>query len=78
MRKTAAVRRPTNLSIDTGLMEEAKALDLNASRAAEEGIARAVSEEKTRRWKKENREALESWNKWVKENGLPLAKYRMF
>ncbi len=78
MRKSAAGRRPTNLSIDLELMEEAKALSINASRAAEDGIARAVSEEKSRRWKEENREAIEGWNKWVEENGLPLAKHRMF
>lgn len=30
------------------------------------------------RWIVENREAIESWNVWVEEHGLPLAKYRMF
>lgn len=30
------------------------------------------------RWIVENREAIESWNLWVKEHGLPLAKYRLF
>lgn len=78
MSRSAAARRPTNLSIDPSLMEEAKALAINASRAAEEGIARAVSEEKSRRWKEEHREAIEGWNKWVEENGLPLARHRMF
>ncbi len=29
-------------------------------------------------WLVENMEAIESWNHWVKEHGLPLAKYRMF
>lgn len=78
MSKAVGARRPTNLSINPSLMEEAKALSINASRAAEEGIARAVSEEKSRRWKEENREAIEDWNKWVEENGLPLARHRMF
>lgn len=72
------VRRPANLSIRTKLLEEAKTLEINVSRAAEVGIEKAVREEKARRWKEENRGAIEGWNKWVKENGLPLAKYRMF
>ena len=71
-------RKATNLSIDQNLIAEAKALDLNVSRLAEEGIAAAVREEKNRRWKEENQEAIESWNEWVRENGLPLAKYRLF
>ena len=29
-------------------------------------------------WLDENREALDSWNAWVEEHGLPLAKYRLF
>lgn len=71
-------RRSMNLSLNAELVAEAKALDLNVSRAAEEGIAAAVREEKTKQWKDENREAIESWNEWVRENGLPFAEYRGF
>jgi antitoxin CcdA len=30
------------------------------------------------RWLEENFEALESFNRYVEEHGLPLAKYRLF
>ena len=73
-----SVRKAANLSIDADLLAEAKALSVNISRAAEAGIAEAVRREKERAWKEENREAIEGWNAWVKENGLPLAKYRQF
>ncbi|MBE0691787.1 MAG: type II toxin-antitoxin system CcdA family antitoxin [Aquamicrobium sp.] len=73
-----SVRKAANLSIDADLLSEAKALSVNISRAAEAGIAEAVRKEKERLWRQENREALESWNAWVEENGLPLAKYRQF
>lgn len=73
-----SVRKAANLSIDADLLSEAKALSVNISRAAEVGIAEAVRKEKERLWREENREALESWNAWVEENGLPLAKYRRF
>jgi antitoxin CcdA len=75
---TNAARQPANLSIDAKLMEEARGLDINISRAAEAGIAEAVRAEKIRRWQEENREALESSNEYVRRNGLPLAKYRLF
>ena len=71
-------RKSTNLSLDARLIAEAKDLDINISRVAEQGIAQAVAEEKARLWKIENRDALESWNRYVEEHGLPLAKYRQF
>lgn len=71
-------RKPANLSLDAGLLAEAKALKVNVSRAAEAGIAEALRKEKERRWKEENREAIESSNRWVEKHGLPLAKYRQF
>ncbi len=76
--KPSAARKATNLTIDVDLLSEAKALSVNVSRAAETGIAEAVRAEKKRRWIEENREALEGWNAWVNEHGLPLARYRMF
>jgi antitoxin CcdA len=76
--KSAVQRKATNLSLDVDLIAEAKELDINISRVAEASIAKAVSEEKSRRWREENREAIESSNRYVEEHGLPLAKYRMF
>ena len=73
-----SIRKAANLTIDGNLLEEARSLSVNISRAAEEGIANAVKAEKERRWKIENREAIESSNRWVEEHGLPLAKYRQF
>ncbi|MBZ9776432.1 type II toxin-antitoxin system CcdA family antitoxin [Mesorhizobium sp. CO1-1-8] len=71
-------RQPVNTSIDSQLISDAKALGINISRAAEEGIAKAISAEKTRRWQEENKEAIESSNEYVRRNGLPLAKHRPF
>lgn len=74
----AHTRKPTNLSLDRALLEEAKALDVNLSRAAEEGVRAAVKAEKERQWMAENKHVIEGWNDWVAEHGLPLAKYRQF
>lgn len=71
-------RKATNLSLDQTLIAEAKDLELNVSRIAEEAITAAVRAEKNRRWKEENREAMEAWNEWTRKNGLPLEKYRLF
>jgi antitoxin CcdA len=71
-------RKAANLSIDEGVLADAKALDINISRAAETGIAEAVRSEKNRRWLEENREALLYFNQWYEENGNPLDEYRQF
>lgn len=71
-------RKAANLSIDASILADAKALDINVSRAAEAGIADAVRAEKNRRWLEENREALLYYNEWMEKNGLLLDEYRQF
>jgi antitoxin CcdA len=71
-------RKPSNLSLDAALVAEAKSLGINLSRAAEEGLRKAVSDTKTEAWKRENHEAIQAINAWVEENGIPLAEYRQF
>jgi antitoxin CcdA len=41
-------------------------------------IAEALKVEKQRRWKEENRAAIEAANAWVETHGLPLEKHRVF
>lgn len=74
----AATRRPTNLTLDSELLKEAKALGINVSRSAENGIAQAVREHKRQLWLKENSQAIESSNAYVDSKGLPLAEFRNF
>ncbi|WP_417585806.1 type II toxin-antitoxin system CcdA family antitoxin [Nitrincola sp.] len=75
---TKSARRPTNLSLDSALLNEAKALGINISRSAEAGIEEAVKLHKQEKWLKENAKALASSNAYVEANGLPLARHRQF
>jgi antitoxin CcdA len=72
------VRRATNVSINAQLLAEARALEVNISRAAEQGLARAIAERRAALWLEENQAALESSNAYVEQHGLPLAQYRGF
>ncbi|MCG8512082.1 MAG: type II toxin-antitoxin system CcdA family antitoxin [Rhodospirillales bacterium] len=78
MPNATTAKKPTNLSLDTALLAEAKGLKINLSQAAETGLRQAVAEAKTRAWKSENAAALESSNRWVETHGLPLGRYRQF
>ncbi|MCA0257674.1 MAG: type II toxin-antitoxin system CcdA family antitoxin [Proteobacteria bacterium] len=70
--------RNAALSLDEGLVEQARSLNLDVAKAAEEGIARAVKSERERLWKIENAEAIAAENAYIEKHGLPLAKYRQF
>ena len=40
--------------------------------------AELSKDERIRRWREEHREAMEGWNRYVEEHGLPLERYRLF
>jgi antitoxin CcdA len=71
-------RRATNVSLPVDLVEEARAFDISISRACEAGLAAEVKKARETQWIEENWDAIQSWNAWVEEHGLPLAQYRQF
>jgi len=71
-------RKATNISLDPNLLNEAKSLGINISKASEDGVQRAISKLKAAQWKEENAAALQSSNEWVERNGLPLENFRKF
>lgn len=71
-------RQRLNLTLPGELVAEAKALDLNLSRACEAGLEAAVAAERARRWQAENRAFFDWYNAKVEKEGLPLADYRQF
>lgn len=72
------VRAKVNLSIDDAVTREARELGVNMSRVAEAAIAEAARIERNRRWREENRGALEAYAREVECEGLPLARFRSF
>lgn len=71
-------RRATSMTLDAALLDEARALGVNVSRAAEEGILAQVRSERARRWKEENAEFIRDYNDWIAQNGVPLSQFRKF
>lgn len=66
----SAPKRATNLSVNVDLLEQARALNINLSRALEESLEARIREEKRRRWLMENKQAIEAYNKRVEEHGV--------
>ena len=75
---TTAARRSTSLSLNRRLLDEAKGLGVNVSRAAEDGLEAAVRAARRHRWREENAAAIADYNRFIKEQGVPLAEFRKF
>jgi antitoxin CcdA len=72
------MRTKVNLSIEDSITREARELGVNMSRVAEAAIAEAARHERNRRWREDNRAALEAYAREVAREGLPLARFRSF
>lgn len=75
---TATLKRPTNVSLDAGLVAAAKELGVNVSQACERGLKQQISDARNKAWIEENRDAMDTWNSWIDGNGLPLYHLRQF
>jgi len=70
VRDRSAPKKPVNLSIDSELLQQARELKVNLSRALEERLAQILREERAHRWQEENREAIEAHNRMIEKYGL--------
>jgi antitoxin CcdA len=75
---STALRRSTSLTLDRRLLDEARELGVNISRAAEDGVAQAVRAARARRWREENAAAMDDYNRFIDAHGVPLSEFRKF
>ena len=66
----SAAKESVNLSIDTDLLRQARALNINLSKALEGRLAEILKEERARRWQEENRAAIEAHNRFTEKHGI--------
>ena len=69
-------KRATNVSINQGLLEEARALEINLSATLEKALEAEVRARKREQWLAENREAIAAYNAHVEEHGVFSAMFR--
>jgi antitoxin CcdA len=75
---STAARRSTSLTLNRRLLDEARELGVNVSRAAEEGVSLAVRAARAQRWRQENAAAIDDYNRFIDAHGVPLAEFRKF
>jgi len=65
-------RKGVNLTIAPDVIAEAKALNLNASQAAEAGIRAAIARAREAEWRREAAPATEAHNERIMKRGIHL------
>lgn len=67
---TPALKKPTNLSLNSELLREARALGINLSAVLEEALAEIVRKRRMEVWLEENRAAMDAYNEHVERRGV--------
>jgi len=73
-----APKKPTNVSINSDLLAEAKKLKINLSATLEASLIELVSTKQRELWKQQNKAAINAYNKLVDENGVFSDELRNF
>ena len=71
-----AAKKAVNLSIDAELAAEAKAAGTNMSALLEKALRAELREGRWRKWREENRAALEAYDRHIEEDGLWADEFR--
>ena len=63
-------RRAATFTVRPELLEQARALKLNASRAAEAGLEAAIKDAMGKAWLAENKPAIDAYNERIAKQGM--------
>ena len=74
----SAPKKPTNLSINSDLLQQAKEHHINLSQALELRLTEMLRDEKRQNWIEENREAMEEYNRRIETRGVFSDGLRQF
>jgi antitoxin CcdA len=73
-----AQKKPTNVSINSDLLQQAKEHHINLSQTLELRLAEILRDQKQREWQEENQEAIEEYNKRIEAHGVFSDGLRQF
>jgi antitoxin CcdA len=73
-----APKKATNLTLNTKVLETARALGMNISQTVDTLLSDEVKRRYWQKWNDENAVAIDHYNARIQSEGLPLAKYRTF
>jgi len=72
------MKKPTNVSIRSDLLEAARELKINLSQEFEQHLDEVVRKHRAAQWLKDNREAIDAYNRHIARDGLWNDEFRTF
>jgi antitoxin CcdA len=69
-------KRAANVSIDQDVLDAAKKSGINLSQTLEDALRRTLRAQAAERWKKDGKAAINSYNRFIEENGIWSEEYR--
>lgn len=71
-------KKAVNLSVDAGLLAKAREQQMNLSSLLEEALSKSVREKEEKRWREENKAAIEASNRFTDDTGIFGEDFRSF
>ena len=65
-----APKKPTNLTVNTDLLSQAKSLNINISSILEAALIETLKKNKRKEWLEENKDSIQAYNSLVNQNGV--------
>ena len=69
-------KRAVNVSVDAGVLDMAKGMNINLSQTLEDALRKRTQDERDRRFQDEHREAIDAHNRFIEKHGIWSKKYR--
>ena len=66
----AIPKKATNLSIRSDLLEQARSLEINLSAEFEKHLTEVIRQRRGEQWLRDNKEAIEAYNRHIQRDGL--------
>lgn len=73
-----APKKPTNVSINSDLLDQARSLKINLSATLERALIEQLREQRRVQWRKENAAAIQAYNEYVAKHGTFSDSVRKF
>lgn len=73
-----APKKPTNLSLNSDLLQKSKAMNINLSATLEKALKDMLAQDKAEKWADNNKNAIRAYNDFVEEHGCFGDEYREF
>ena len=70
MTLASAPKKPTNLSLSSDLLRQARELDINLSAELDAALAEIIRKRQAELWLEENRAAMDAYNALVEKRGV--------